>query len=205
MTEMQHINSLLARLEDLLEDSSIGTARLNPTPGGGKLTGEVLREVERSLEAIEAASQGPLPLAYGNGCFAVGRYADAAAVYTRVLEREPQDLDGRFNLGMAYLRLQRPQEAVHELTPLLLQDPTQAEAHYHRGNAYDDLGAGELALADYTRALEMKPDYLQAVYNRGVVLARLGRHQQAAQEFRPCHRPPTGIVQCLPQSRGIPG
>ena len=172
-----------AELADLLDDVSIGEALLSPIPRGGMLTGASLEKVERALEAIEARSPGPYPLVYGNGCFAVGRYADAAEVYSRILEREPESFEARFNLSLAYLRLQRPGEAAEELTAVLRQEPALPDAYYQRGNAYDELGTGELALADYSRALELGPDYLQAVYNRGVVLGRLGRHQEAVEEF----------------------
>jgi tetratricopeptide (TPR) repeat protein len=143
----------LNKLGELLTEHGIGVGRLTPRPRGGRLAGEPLKEVEQAVSAVDVSSSNSGALVYGNGCFAVGRYADAAAVYRTILERCPGDLDTRFNLGLACLRLREPREAVVEFTSALERDPTLADAYYQRGNAYDDLGESGLALNNYAQAL----------------------------------------------------
>ena len=180
---MEPRETLLARLAGLLADNGIGLTMLTPRPRGRGLGDDSRGQLKRVLAELEASSPAPADLVYGNGCFAVGRYVDATAVYRRILEMHPDDSAAGFNLGLALLRERRHREGVDELTSLLAREPRLAEAHYQRGNGYDDLGDHELALGDYARAIELNPDYLQAFYNRGVVLARLGRHQEAVGEF----------------------
>ena len=91
------------------------------------------------MDQIAASSPQPDGLLYGNGCFAVGRYVEASEAFQKALFAEPDDPDARFNLGLSYLRLGRPQEAVSELNAVLEREPLLAEAYYQRGNAYDDL------------------------------------------------------------------
>ena len=179
---MGPIDPIMIELTKLLEDSPIGLTYLIPRPGGGSLTGEVAQAVERALAALEGFACIPGPV-YGNGCFAVARYADAAEVYRRILMRSPGDPVARFNLGVAYVRLKMFREAADEFTTLLEQEPFLAEAHYQRGNAYDDLGKPDAALEDYARAIRLNPGYLQALYNQGIVLSRLGRHTEALDAF----------------------
>ena len=83
-----------------------------------------------ALAVVESAANGAGPvvdlLVYGNGCYAVRRHADASDVYLSILEEEPSNAEARFNLGLAYLRLQSPEVAVREFTDLLVQEPLLA-------------------------------------------------------------------------------
>ena len=184
---MNQAEELRDKLIVLLQNNSIGVTYLTPLPRGGRLRGEAARQIEQTLEGLEAATplgeEALADLIFGNGCFAVGRYDVAARVYSRILQEEPDNPAARFNLGLAHLRLKDPARAVTELTVVLEQEPEMAEALYQRGNAYDDLGNPEWAVADYAAAIESNPDYLQAHYNRGVVLARIGRHRDAVAAF----------------------
>ena len=102
---------LLARLSGLLAENDVGVALLTPRPRGGRLSGEPRREVEDVLDALGPWEPARTSVVYGNGCFAVGRYNEAATVYRRILERGPAHQEARFNLGLAYLRLKRLGEA----------------------------------------------------------------------------------------------
>ena len=187
---MEPAADLLSQLASLLSEHGVGMDRLTPRPRGGRLSGDPLHEVEQALDALgdQAQAEAQSSLVYGNGCFSVGRYAEAAAVYQEVLGKDSRNVDAGFNLGLAYLRLKQAQQAANEFTTVISQrvisqDSSLAEAYYQRGNAYDDLGEPHLAVADYAEAVAIKGDYLQAFYNRGVVLARLGRHNEAIIDF----------------------
>ena len=157
---MQPRESLLAELAGFLADNGIGLTMLTPRPRGRGLGDGTRDQLQRVLAELEASAPAPADLVYGNGCFAVGRYLDATAVYRRILETRPDDSAARFNLGLTLLRERRHREAVDELTSLLAREPQMAEAHYQRGNGNDDLGDHELALGDYARAIELNPSYL---------------------------------------------
>ena len=149
------------RLAILLREASIGDVRFTPLPGGGVVTGAQARDIEHCLKFIEDSAPSDRPPVYGNGLFAVGRFTEAAAVYSGLLQDAPDNADIRFNLALCMLRLGRSREAVSELTTVLLSEPEMAEVYYQRGNAYDDLGQGEAALNDYRKALEISPGHLR--------------------------------------------
>ena len=83
-------DGLLGRLAGLLEWQGLGTAALTPRPRGGRLHGEDAEEVASLLEQLAQSDAGlpagsrPRSLIFGNGCFAIGRYAEALAVYPGV-------------------------------------------------------------------------------------------------------------------------
>ncbi|MEE3166068.1 MAG: tetratricopeptide repeat protein, partial [Chloroflexota bacterium] len=177
-----HSNSL-ADLSALLEQYATGTGRITPRPRGARLSEEIRATLEDAVAALEntfGELVSPEELfIFGNGCYAIGRHADASEAYMSILADEPSNADARFNLGLAYLRLRSPQDAVREFTDLLVQQPLLAEAFYQRGNGNDDLGQTDRAIADYGRAIELEPEYVHAMFNRGILLAQTGRHQEA--------------------------
>ena len=138
---------LLARLTQLLVDNEVGVGLLTPRPRGGRLSVEVRQDVEEVLDGLASNPLVQSLLVYGNGCFAVARYEDCAAVYQRILMDQPDHEEARFNLGLAYLRMKRLPDALNEFTSAIEQHPALGEAYYQRGNAHDDLGERDLALA----------------------------------------------------------
>ena len=184
---MEERQELTGRLVSLLQDYSIGLTYITPGPRGGGLTGLAQERLEEILAALDGVPNVRQDLVYANGCFFVGRYVKSAAVYSSLLESEPRDQVARFNLGLCYVRLKQPQDAVLEFTQVIKQviqvKPLLTQAHYQRGNVHDDLGEPELALIDYEMAISLEPEFLRAHYNRGIVLANMGRHLDAIAQF----------------------
>ena len=87
---------------------------------GSRLGADVRAKLEEAVETVEASSDSTLSsddlLVFGNGCYAVGRHEDASSAYLTILKDEPDNSDARFNLGLAYLRLRNPEDAVRELS-----------------------------------------------------------------------------------------
>ena len=93
----QVADRLLGKLAGLLEWQGLGTAALTPRPRGGRLLGEEAEEVSRLLERLADVDAGlpegrrPRSLIFGNGCFAIGRYTEALAVYQALAGQRPDD------------------------------------------------------------------------------------------------------------------
>ena len=117
----------LAALARLLDQHATGAGRITPRPRGSRLSPDIRALLEEEVAVAEGAVEAGASLIFGNGCYAVGRHADASRVYLAVLEKEPSNADARFNLGLAYLRLRSPEDAVREFTGVLVQDPLLAE------------------------------------------------------------------------------
>jgi len=146
-------------------------------------------EVIALLDELAAAEPGlaygrsTRSLIFGNGCFAIGRYDEALAVYQSLADALPGDFAVHFNLGVTCLRRRQPEAAMRALTVALELDAFSPPAYYQRGNARDDMGDGAGALEDYATAIGLQPDFLQAHYNRGIVLNAMGRYAEAVKAF----------------------
>ena len=188
-TEKPAVTELLQRLSALLEWHGLGVATLTPRPRGGRLYGEDAAAIAALLDELSTAAPA-LPegrsaqsLRFGNGCFAIGRYAEAMAAYQTLAGAQPGLFAVHFNLGVTCLRRRMPDAAQRALTRALAIDAGYAPAYYQRGNARDDAGDPDGALDDYAAAIRLEPDYLQAHYNRGIVLTNLGRYREAVDAF----------------------
>ena len=93
--KMEEAGALRDKLILLLQDHGIGVAYLSPMPRGGRLRGPAAVEMEQALDGLVALGPAGVEVeedrVFGNGCFAVGRYRDAARVYSRILLQEPED------------------------------------------------------------------------------------------------------------------
>ena len=193
---MEEAEALRDKLIVLLQDHAIGVAYLTPIPRGGRLRGAAAREMESALDGLASAAPGGIEvsadLVFGNGCFAVGRYAEAATVYKEILAREPDDIVARFNLGLSLLRLREPALAATELARVLNRQPDMPEAHYQRANALDDMDQADAALEEYETAIALAPEYLAGPLQPG---RGAGPGSDATRRRSP---PLTGLSNCGP-------
>ena len=84
---MKSASDLLAELGHLLEENGVGLSFLTPRPRGWRLANETREEIKGVLDGLHTSPTVSTNLVYGNGLFAVGRFADAALVYRDVLDR----------------------------------------------------------------------------------------------------------------------
>lgn len=107
---------------------------------------------------------------------------DAIATYTRAIQINPTST-AFFERGMLYLRQERQQEALEDLTQAIQRNPTFADAYYQRGNIRFNLGDYQSAAADYTEALKLNPNFTEVYVNRGTVRAEIGDEQGALEDY----------------------
>ncbi len=87
------------------------------------------------------------------------------------------------NLGNAFLRQGKNQEAIAHYTEALRIKPDFAEGHNNLGNAFLRQGKNQEAIAHYTEALRIKPDFARAHNNLGNALARQEKDQEAIAHY----------------------
>ncbi len=91
----------------------------------------------------------------------------ALGAYLEALERSPKDMNLRFELGVLYLDVPNPAEAVRELKAVTGPDSEHAEALYWLGIAYAEMGDNDLAVLWLRRYLqEMREQGDQAEVER---------------------------------------
>lgn len=87
------------------------------------------------------------------------------------------------NLGSAYLKARRFQDALRVLDEAIRLDPRSAFAHLNRGLAQERLGQLDEAAAAYRRCLELHDTHVFALNNLGNVLRVQGRLDESLGYF----------------------
>ena len=127
----------------------------------GDLWIQVLPGSERDREALLAAF-GPKVL------------AEDVIGYEREIARDPTSVALHDDVGMLYLRLDRPAEAVAHFEASARLQPESAAAKFNLGTALAIAGRFDEAEGRYREALRIRPDYALAHNNLGGMLLRRG-------------------------------
>ncbi len=106
-------------------------------------------------------------------------WSAALTYFQKAKEKNPQDADVWFYLGVTYSSLNRHQDAVEAFKQTIRIKPDYADAHYNLGVVYGDLGRWQDEIEAYKQAIKVKPDYAGAHYNLGAAYSNLGRYQDA--------------------------
>jgi len=114
---------------------------------------------------------------------AEGRVPEAIRVFENALRIEPDDADGRFNLGFALRQAGKPQEAIREYEYALRLNPDYVDAHVNLGMTLAELGNSEDAIRHWDEALRIKPDCVEAYYDLGVASQRADRLAEAVEYY----------------------
>jgi protein O-mannosyl-transferase len=88
------------------------------------------------------------------------------------------------NLGTAFDRQGREDEAVREYLEALKQKPSYHPAHNNLGAMRERQGRFDEAIAHFEAALKAKPDYAVAHLNLGIVLGKQGHLAEAIRQFQ---------------------
>ena len=86
-----------------------------------------------------------------------GRAAQATVALEKAKRREPDKASIREALGIAYLRIQRYQEAEQEFRAMLELSPADHYAHYALGRALEAQGRAAEANGQYKLASSLRP------------------------------------------------
>jgi tetratricopeptide (TPR) repeat protein len=96
----------------------------------------------------------------------------------------PEDAGVHNNLGNAFARFGRLDEAVAHFRRAVLLSPEFAEAHNNWGHALLDLRNPKSAALSFRRAIELKAGFAEAHDNLGSALLELGQPDEALASFR---------------------
>ncbi|TAL09577.1 MAG: tetratricopeptide repeat protein [Nitrospirae bacterium] len=113
-----------------------------------------------------------------------GRLQEAEALYSQILQAQPNHPDALHLLGVVAHHGGRHQIAVDRIGRAIALNPGVAEFHNNIGEAYRALGKSQEAIASYQRALALKPGFAEAQYNLGLLHGQLGRLAEAEACYR---------------------
>jgi tetratricopeptide (TPR) repeat protein len=116
----------------------------------------------------------------GNVAYDKGRYPDAEAEYKKALQKDPSSREAQFNLGNAYYKQQRADEAQRAYSNWIAASKTpadQAMAYYNLGNTFFKSNKLQESLEAYKRTLRFSPADEDARYNYLLAKDRLKQQQ----------------------------
>jgi len=119
--------------------------------------------------------------------------ADDVIGLESLIRREPNRTALRDDIGVLYMELDRPADALPHFEATLKLKPDSASAHFNYGTALAGAGRHDDAVAEFQRALQLRPDYAIAHNNLGSALLQLGRPQAALASFREAARVDPGL------------
>lgn len=110
--------------------------------------------------------------------------AEAVRLYRRVLQVEPDWVEARVNLAVAYYHLGDLSEAVCSLEAALEWDPTHPVAHFNLGCLLDERGATDDAIGHFQSAICSMPAHADAHFNLAAMYEKRGRSDLAVEHWR---------------------
>ncbi|MFH1752927.1 MAG: tetratricopeptide repeat protein [Candidatus Omnitrophota bacterium] len=113
-------------------------------------------------------------------------WRDPVLFWSKALESPYVSNKAYANLGVAYYRVNRYQEAIESYIKAINIDPGDYVAYNSLGITYRDMmGHSDEAMASFRKAIELKPDYAEAYNNLGGLLFQgLGSLQEAERVFK---------------------
>lgn len=112
-----------------------------------------------------------------------GHYAEAIALLSQLLNRNPQNAIDYNNRGLVYFQAGQFPQAIADYNKALELNPHLAKAYNNRANYYAACDNLLTALVDYDQALSLNPSYVRAWLNRGITLRDLERYEEAIENF----------------------
>ncbi len=116
----------------------------------------------------------------GNVAYDKGRYPDAEAEYKKAVQKDPSSREAQFDLGNAYYKQQRADEAQRAYSNWIAASKTpadQAMAYYNLGNTFFKSNKLQESLEAYKRTLRLNPGDEDARYNYLLAKDRLKQQQ----------------------------
>ncbi len=104
---------------------------------------------------------------------------EAAILYHKVLEIQPEHVDAIFLLGTLNIQQENLELATTFLKKAILLKPDHVAAYNNLGTALQSQGKLSEAVVIYNRVIEIKPDYAEAHINLGNVFQEQGKFDEA--------------------------
>ncbi len=111
-------------------------------------------------------------------------WKDGVTLWGDVVAKSPLKARGHYNLGLAYFRQGRIDDAIEGYKAAIRLKPDYDEAYNNLGLAYVRQGRIGEAIGEFRTALRLKPSLDEAHINLGLAYIRLGRLDEAIGVYR---------------------
>src|SRR5581483_454840 len=177
------------RLERIKYELAHLQGRLDYEPQASLLRGKLLlaaKRYELALDELSIADSDPetqvqAQVMAGEALFAMHRFYDAGAAWTRALQLDPNNLDACRWLGVAYFELGAVEVAIGYLHRVAERAPSDPRPHRVIGLIYTGVDEFGPAAEAYREALRRGPDHPQAEEVRVELARALNEYHQDAE------------------------
>lgn len=110
-----------------------------------------------------------------------GNFSDAEVNFKKGVEKAPDNFQAKFNLGDAYYKQKRYDEAVKSYQaalPLALSNNEKAQVYYNVGNSLLKAQKIEESIEEYKKSLKLNPSDQEVKYNLSYALEMLKNPDQ---------------------------
>ena len=111
-------------------------------------------------------------------------WLDEVSFWQDVINESPSKIRGRVNLGYAYSRQGRFDQAIREFQAALKLDSEDYQLYSNLGVAYKGQGRNEEAILEFQKALRLKPDDGLTYYNLGNIYREQGAFEEAVKHYQ---------------------
>lgn len=114
-----------------------------------------------------------------------GNFSDAEVNFKKGTEKSPENFEAKFNLGDAYFKQERFDEAMKSYNSAMAfakDDLQKARVHYNIGNSLLKAQKIEESIKEYKKSLKLNPDDQEAKYNLSYALEMLKNKDQQKQK-----------------------
>ena len=109
---------------------------------------------------------------------------EARQLYDKVLAANPNNLDAKTNLGMAYMSSDNPVKGIGLLREVLEQDPKNEKVLYNLGILAIQSSQYDKAVERFAQLVQVNPKNVEGQFYLGVTLARTNRGPAARAAFQ---------------------
>ncbi len=117
-----------------------------------------------------------------------GKYREAAAMFTRAIEKDPGLLKAYRARAKAEEKLGLLDRALEDVNYFLSRNPGDQDALYLRMRLYIRMKKYQEALKDAETLLSVNPREPTYIYSKGLILESMGRFEEAARMFEEASR-----------------
>lgn len=108
----------------------------------------------------------------------------AAAVFTKLLQRQPRLAEAQFGLGQVAMKRNQLKEAAQYFSRAIQLKPGLADAYTSLGNVFQAMERFKQAADTYSKGLAAIPTFAPLHFNMGICLRRMGQHDAGITAFK---------------------
>jgi len=112
-------------------------------------------------------------------------FSDAEVNFKKGVEKSPESFEAKFNLGDAFFKQERYDEAIRSYNSAMAfakDDMEKARVHYNIGNSLLKAQKIEESIEEYKKSLKLNPDDQEAKYNLSYALELLKNKDDQQQQ-----------------------